>query len=345
MRAPDPRRDERGATAVVVAILLTALAAFLMLVLNTGHVMATRNQLQNATDSAALAGAQELNGTVAGLDAARAVAADFSARHDTDRGMSITIDPLEDVVFGSWDPAVPRDAAFTEITSRTPQALRAINAVLVRAGRESARGNAVDVVAGGPEGLLDKETTDVRAASVAVRGGLGGTCPLIPLVIDECAVVTGDDGSLNCGETMVFNSDVTDNIGFTNLTTDPSVSTALLRDIIENGGPCVQVGERITVSNGANLSPLVPSFESRFPTLPTTVVAPVVKLDGGCPGKFNEHGGGAEIKGFVAITLTQILGAPEKSITFDVTCDWTEPPGPVGGEYYGAAPLRPRLMR
>jgi Flp pilus assembly protein TadG len=339
MRAHEPRRSERGATAVVVAILAAVLAGFLMLVLNTGHVMAVRGQLQNATDSAALAGAQELNGTLPGLDAARAAAVDFASRHGTDRGMPVTIDPGADVVFGNWNRDLPRDAAFTPITSTTPNALKMTNAVLVRAGREAARGNSVDVVAGG---LLGTEETDVRAQSMAVRGGSCEEGCAVPLAFAECLIVN-PDGSLNCGTELVFNSDTTDNIGFTNLASDSAVSTDVLRDILRGSCKKVAVGDAISIGNGAQLSPLVGDFQA---LIGKQVSAPIVRLPSGCPAKFEEAGGEAIVVGFATFTITNVTGGATKAIYIRLDCTEIAPePVSPGCDFFGTAALRPRLVR
>ena len=44
-------RRERGVTAVIVAIVIAVLCAFVALVINSGHIMSVRGQLQNATST------------------------------------------------------------------------------------------------------------------------------------------------------------------------------------------------------------------------------------------------------------------------------------------------------
>ncbi|MDZ4178087.1 MAG: Tad domain-containing protein, partial [Coriobacteriia bacterium] len=55
-------RDQEGAVAVLVAVLIVALLAFAAIVVDAGAVYAQRRQMQTAADSAALAGVQELPG-------------------------------------------------------------------------------------------------------------------------------------------------------------------------------------------------------------------------------------------------------------------------------------------
>ena len=49
--------DQSGMVAVIVAILLAVLLGFAALAVDIGHVMVVRNEIQNAADAAALAGA------------------------------------------------------------------------------------------------------------------------------------------------------------------------------------------------------------------------------------------------------------------------------------------------
>ncbi|TSA06872.1 MAG: hypothetical protein D4R73_10655 [Deltaproteobacteria bacterium] len=57
---PSWRRDETGAVAVITALCLTVFVALLALVLDIGHLVAVRGELQNAADAGALAGARAL---------------------------------------------------------------------------------------------------------------------------------------------------------------------------------------------------------------------------------------------------------------------------------------------
>lgn len=67
-------QHQRGAVAIIVALCLTLLIGMLGLVLDLGHLYVAKTELQNAADAAALSGAKELNGTVAGIDGAVAMA-------------------------------------------------------------------------------------------------------------------------------------------------------------------------------------------------------------------------------------------------------------------------------
>jgi hypothetical protein len=332
----DARHAERGATAVLVALLLVVLASFLALVMNVGHLKTVRAQLHNATDSAALAAARELNGTLEGLAEAKRVAADYASRHKTDSLENdeprIMIDP-GDVIFGQWYMDRPRYSAFEEITGRAPADLSRINAVLVRDGREAARGNAVKTITA----LFDREATDVTAASVAVLGGPPeDDCPLVPLAFSSCAV-TDLDGVPLCDKPLTFHSDINDTIGFTNLAPEAAVNTADLVDILTGDCRPVSIGDPISVSNGANLNRLVPLWPLNEP-----VQAPVVELPD-C--KFNVHDG-TKVLGFVTVTITEVRPPPDLSITVEVDCQMSPVASSgAGGAFFGTTATQPRLVR
>jgi Flp pilus assembly protein TadG len=52
--------NQRGVSAVIVGICLFMLVAFVALAIDVGHLYVVRNELQNAADAGALAGARHL---------------------------------------------------------------------------------------------------------------------------------------------------------------------------------------------------------------------------------------------------------------------------------------------
>src|SRR5215831_15022429 len=99
------RHGEGGAIAVLAAVLVMVLCGFLALSLDLGHKMNAKAQIENAVDSAAIAGARSLNGTASGLDAAHDVARAFAIAHSIDQtAVAIGANPANamngDVVVG-----------------------------------------------------------------------------------------------------------------------------------------------------------------------------------------------------------------------------------------------------
>jgi Flp pilus assembly protein TadG len=349
------RERERGVTAVVVAIVLTVIAGFAALVINVGHMMAIRGQLQGATDSAALAAAVELDGSAEGLTAARAAAVDYAARHATDRGMAVVVRSGEDVIFGEWHFAA---RTFEPLAGATPAELARINAVRVLAGREEARGSAMDVTFGGGP-VLEQKTADVRAESIAVLGGPSeGECG-IPIAFADCLIQPGGEGTpLKCDEPLTFHSDGADGIGWTNLTQDPSVNTDLIRNMLlaaaNLGDPAyaewchkVSLGDPIAVSNGAQVNAVIEQLRA---LIGTRLYAPIVKLPAGdesCGDKFNAHAAGAPVGGFASFTILQVNGGQQKSIVFKLDCEKVDAPPKTegGGPNYGTVATSAVLVR
>lgn len=342
MRALNPR--PRGATAVLVAILIAMLAAFLALVINSGHGFLVRNELQNAADSAALAGAKELNGTQAGLDAAAAMAVDFGGRHETDTAKQVRVDPaLGDVEFGNWDPAKPRSEAFRVITGRTANDLRWINAIHVKATNEAARDEAMPV-AMGP--LLGKQQQDVRAEAIAVLGGPCRAQCALPVAFASCILLNEAGELVGCDQTYIFNSDTVDNIGFTNLDpTTGSVNTADIKSILQGNCRGVGVGDPVGIGNGANLTPSIANLFNQIALSGQEVSAPVVTMDT-CPAKFTEHGTAARVIGFVKLKVVEATSGAGKHLTLEIKCDKLYDEVQGGGcEFFGATPQQGQLAR
>lgn len=361
MGRPGPRRSERGVTAVLVAIVLVVLGGFLALALNVGHSRAVRGQLQSAVDAGALAGAAELDGTLAPLTAGRpgALASTFTSRHITDRSIPVEIDPSSDVVPGHWDPfAADPATAFTPISPiLSEEDARRVNAVRVLAGREGSRGNAVGVDF---SSFVTTESMDVSAEAVAVNGGpCEDSCPDAPLAFFACGIEDPETYALACGKTLRihFSPDGSDTAGLSSLSLD-SANTQTYRDII-SGDLCrnLQAGDQVNISNGQQGSTTLCGPENNQPTFdhycradaqgactePREVRAPVV--DGECPPRFNQT---HQVIGFATFRFVRMVcgGASNSYIDVEFLCDEVDDEaGVIGCGWFGTGPLRPKLVR
>ena len=63
----NPINNSRGATAVIVAVMITVLLAMGAAAIDIGHALVARNELQNVSDASALAGARALGVIYTGL--------------------------------------------------------------------------------------------------------------------------------------------------------------------------------------------------------------------------------------------------------------------------------------
>lgn len=93
------RRDRRGAVVVLTAFFMVALLGLVALVVDLGYLMLARGQLQDAADSAALAGSAVL---AQGPAAARAEAQRFASLNLVGKS-PVSLDPNRDIVLGHWD--------------------------------------------------------------------------------------------------------------------------------------------------------------------------------------------------------------------------------------------------
>jgi hypothetical protein len=76
---------QHGAVAIIVAVFILFVAVpMLALVLDLGHLYVTKTELQNAADAAALSGAKDLDGTLAGLSKAKAAACEVGGMNKFD---------------------------------------------------------------------------------------------------------------------------------------------------------------------------------------------------------------------------------------------------------------------
>jgi hypothetical protein len=231
-------RGDRGAIAVLAALMLVVVGAFMALAVNVGLIMQAKGQLQNAADAAALAAAGSLDGTTAGLATARQMAARYTQPHQV-TGEAVTIDPDMDVRFGRWDFV---NQSFGEITDLSR--VFEIDAVRVVNGRDQSgtHNSPLQVFF---SGWLGKQSVDIGTHAVAVgRGGRTDNCPM-PFVLPSC---------LPCNTTtrLVMSNDWQDNVGFINLT-GANGNDAIATNILDR---CSQtaVAKDYTAQNGNDLN-------------------------------------------------------------------------------------------
>lgn len=161
--------NNRGATAVIVAICLIMLIGFAALAIDVGYLYATRNELQNVSDAGALAGAGFLGTTYAGLSyseqqtytfsrAAIVAAVNEVSLKNKAAAMNIAISDA-DIIIGNWD---------VEMRTVLPT-LIAPDAVRVTARRDSSTGSSpVPTFFARIFGL---DTMDVSAVATAALTG------------------------------------------------------------------------------------------------------------------------------------------------------------------------------
>ncbi len=228
---------------MLVAICLVLLCAFLALALNVGHLFSVKGELQNAADSAALAGAQDLDGTLEpitsplSLVGAIASGSDFAERHATDTATGVVVRE-GDVEIGFWNNQTRSFTAYAPTSVDEALAscrnLPCINAVRARAHRDPNHAGSVPIAFGA---TLGKLTSDVGAEAVAVTGGpCGMKCIGLPIVLPDCGVdpliaSCDDEGALTERKYKVmFKSANTDTGAWADLGSGASTVKCLLEE-------------------------------------------------------------------------------------------------------------------
>ncbi|CDG85700.1 pilus assembly protein TadG-related protein [Janthinobacterium agaricidamnosum] len=197
-KLPRPRR-QRGSLIMIFAILLIAVIGFIGMALDLAQVFARKTELQIIADSAALAAAQELNGSAAGvasaLAAAKSSAAEPNAYQFRLQGVILSDDAVKfsasaDAPEGDWQSVVadPTQALFVKVdTARNALPLGtvgmyfmgALSSSLARvqtsgravAGRSSIRLTPLAVCAMSPQPLTARNNPGPPARTEAVEYG------------------------------------------------------------------------------------------------------------------------------------------------------------------------------
>ena len=209
-------RDERGVTAIMVAIMLVPFIALAALAIDVGHLYLVRNELQNAADAGALAGARFLyneNGTEVNTNANQ-IAYDAALDNKSEK---VAVDVQweggnsGDVERGHWrfsdrtfsandsTVAVSLDRTFQELDDDP----LFINAVRVRARRQATP------VTSFFARIFGYERFFMAAEAVAYIGFAGTLNPHEaeqPIAICKQAILEESEGKFTCGVGRMINS-------------------------------------------------------------------------------------------------------------------------------------------
>jgi hypothetical protein len=208
-------KDQRGVTAIIVALLMVVLIGFGALAVDMGHLYLVRNELQNASDAGALAGARVLyneDGTAIN-PGANEVALQAAIANQSDRtavDVHWTDGNEGDVQRGHWsfaaktftpnDSLVPVDL-WNASTEELDANVNFINAVRVKSRRQDTPAGSFLARIFGREGFI------LSAESVAYIGFAG---TLTPFEVDQPIAICADsilnDGEYTCTVGRMINS-------------------------------------------------------------------------------------------------------------------------------------------
>ncbi|UVE67940.1 pilus assembly protein TadG-related protein [Burkholderia pyrrocinia] len=180
-RAPGPAR-QRGSVALFFLLFLIPLLSFGALAIDIAWVATVRNQLQNAADAAALAGADAMMSPSGGaLNWSQAApAANGVIAQNSAAGAALSTGT---VTTGYWN--VTRSPASMQATTITPGSYD-VPAVQVTVSRApGVNGGSIPLLLGGLLGIPGASGSATAVAVLAAPGGVaaGG---LFPVAIDQC---------------------------------------------------------------------------------------------------------------------------------------------------------------
>ncbi len=339
-------REERGAIAVAVAVLLTGVVGLTGAATDLGVVYTARGQLQNAADSAALAAAKNMMAQdPVTLDAittpseAQATAHQLTQANKALGHGLLLLDP--DYTIGHWDLEAE---AFTRTgASADPND---INAVEVTLRKDDLANSPVTTMFAGIVGISQ---VDVAAKSLAFvgyanaipeDGGLG-----IPIAVKDTAINPG--GGPSCGTQLTFHDENNENASWTTFDRWPSNSPTVDKFVCDcYGVPYLKIGDTINITNGNLSNNVFRHLRSRFESegtdidgdghLEWVVILPVI------PAEANS--GAAEVLGFATFEMEEVHAAPLKMVRGVLRCDTIIPSAETGGPNFGARAGNPKLV-
>ena len=332
--------NSRGATAVMIALFLTVLLAMGAAAIDIGHALVARNELQNVSDAAALAGtralgiiyegmtpsAQQTYTLTSGDQAAIVAAVQATAAANTAAGVAISID-ASDIAIGTWNPATRTHTP----TVNQPKAVR------VMARRDASTNGAISTFLANVIGM---SSVSVRAVATADMTAVGQTAPGqldVPFAISEYYFT-----QFGCGDYIKFYpNDGTPQACAAWHTFDQSPANAnTLRNIVDGmtagtyQSPATQPGFMLNFING-NVASAFPNLIALYNAKKDAngnwdVFIPVYQSSDCAPPN-----GPIPIIGYAEARITNVQGAPNFRIDATILCNIFEGQTSGGGPPYG----------
>jgi Flp pilus assembly protein TadG len=332
------RRNRAGIALIWIAILGMVLVGLAGLALDTGYVMLTGHQLQNAADAAALAGANSVS-----FDTAQSVTdALATAAANKAAGAAVQLDSASDIIIGVYDRS-----SHTFTAGSTPP-----NAVKVIARR-------TDTAPGGPLNLIFAPmfgitTSNVSRQAIAMTSPLGAGVILLNKSASPSLSLTGTGShpakvNVTNGGAVVIDSSSATAVGWNG---HPIINASSLYIVgndtaVQSGGvfpsgsltlnsqyapdplawlPEPPKGTDRSGASGPNIQPGY--YPSGLPTGNLTLAAGVYYIDGGISLGGNTtidatagvmiflHTGGISMSGTSGITINPPTSGTYKGISF-----------------------------
>lgn len=289
----DKFKNENGIVIIYIAILLVVLIGMAAFAIDIGYHRVARNQLQDASDAAALAGARQLgqnyytaqSPTTNVVEQATAIAeANFAA------GKQLTSANIDSIQIGKWD-SVYRSFS-VPASNPHPDAVQVITK---------------SSFSGFFSSILGQNSLRTEATACAAISGPCEEKPTIPLAISTAYfdLFTNHEA---CEDIQLQNT-YQSCAGWTNLSTNTfhySQVQAMLQGGVANM-PMVSAGDQINIDNGTNtptLQDLLDLFNVMKSGSPPSWQVHVVVYSGQCnPNPSNLY----TVVGFATMTITDVI--------------------------------------
>lgn len=287
--------NQKGVTAVIVAIVAAVLIAFAALAIDVGYIYATRNELQNVADAAALAGCGELGRIYLGLTAAQQdgytlttnniLAIQNAAKNVASKNKAatenITIDD-GDIVIGTWDFHDP-----PTLPNPNPTSIES-DAVQVKARRDSTSEQGAVATFFARILSIFGGSHDTFTVSAVATAALSGPSTIGEGELKVPFGVSKNNFPDNCGILVTFEDTNDSCAGWHNFFDPhdtPSIRKQALGLIAGDTTPRDDSGEPVGILNGANW------LTHYFATTETPTVIGDVDINDEEKNKFDFTGG------------------------------------------------------
>jgi Flp pilus assembly protein TadG len=342
-------RQDRAAIAALAAAFLTAAVALTGAAVDIGLLAATRAELQNAADAAALAGAATLiywdedlvvwPDPYGALDTAQQVAWANKAQ-----GVNLELLP-QDVTLGLWLEDSQAFDPYHIGPSCDPDFLSACQVTL---RRDTVANSPVDTIFAGVVGISQVNLSATATAHLGWAGSVTAGQVDLPIAVNQDAI--SSPSGPTCGEAITFHSENDENAEWTSFFTSPANDPNVKKYV--NGTwetPEMKVGDQINVINGNLSNNTFNALASRFQAEGTDydgdgnadmweVLLPVVDPGGGGAST-------ATVVGFARAAITEVRTAPYKDIVATLLCGMVVPASQTGGGNFGSRAATPKLVQ
>ena len=246
-------RQDRGAVAMVTTLMLTAMLGLTGAAVDLGVMYSVHNELQNAADAAALAGASRLvtmdgdGNAVATPNDALTEAMTFGQANQALGAQLAVLN--QDIEMGLWDVASNDFDPDHYGPSANPDYLTAVR---VTTRKDDLANSPVSTYFASAVGLSEVNMNAESSAYLGYAGSvLEGEVDL-PIAVEESAVSNG--GGPLCGDALEFHDENDENTSWTTFFTYPSNDPAVKKFVTGASTiPAIEVGDIISSTNG-NLS-------------------------------------------------------------------------------------------